>query len=159
MNNQTKQIIPDPQAVIQCLDPETLEILSSHSTFTVNELLGILSKTKDSLISREKMDAVFIKLQDDKDCTSGKFFYTLKNALCKDLSTSRVANVLVKGTTCNLLQPDGKGWQKGQIKICFEFIPEEDEPEEDEPVVTPEKQPETDRSPLDDIRASFVKSN
>jgi KGK domain len=154
MNNQTKQIIPDPQAVIQCLDSETLEILSSHSTFTVNELLGILSKTKDSLISREKMDAVFIELQNNKDYTSGKFFYALKNALCKDLSTSRVANVLVKGTTCNLLQPDGKGWQKGQIKICFEFIPEEDEP-----IVTSEKQVEADRSPLDDIRASLIESN
>ena len=49
--------------------------------------------------------------------------------------------------TCNLLQPDGKGWQKGKLKICFEFTPEEAElvSTQDKPVVT-------HSSPLDEIR-------
>jgi hypothetical protein len=131
-----------------------LEILSSHSTFTVNELLEILGKTTDSLISREKIEDLFIECQSNKDYTSGKFFYAVKNALDKDIPTSKITNMLVSGTTCNLLQPDGKGWQKGQIKICFEFIPQEIET-----VVTSENQAEIDRSPLDDIRASLIESN
>jgi hypothetical protein len=141
MNNQTKQIIPDSQSVIQCLDREMLEKLDLHSTFTINDLLGILSKPTDSLMSTGKMDSI-------------KLIHMMKNAQEKDPSKSSIINTLLDGTTCNLLQPDGKGWQKGQLKICFEFIPEEIEA-----VVTPEKQAETDRSPLDDIRASLIESN
>lgn len=36
-------------------------------------------------------------------------------------------NELLEGTSCNLLQPDGKGWQKGKLRLCFEFTPGENE--------------------------------
>ena len=49
--------------------------------------------------------------------------------------------------TCNLLQPDGKEWQKGKLKICFEFTPEEAEL-----VSTQDKPVATHSSPLDEIR-------
>lgn len=32
---------------------------------------------------------------------------------------------------CEVLKADGKGWQKGQIRIRFEFIPDDPESEED----------------------------
>jgi KGK domain len=154
VNNQSQQIIPDSQAVIKCLDREMLEKLDSHSTFTTNELLEKLGKTTDSLISKGVTDVLFAECRSNGSYTSRQFFDAVKNALEKDTPTSKIISTLLDGTTCNLLQPDGKGWQKGQIKICFEFIPEEVET-----LVTPEKQAETDRSPLDDIRASLIESN
>ena len=51
------------------------------------------------------------------------------------------------GINCNLLQPNGNGWQKGRLKICFEFIPEEPEP-----ITIQEKAIPTQPSPLDEIR-------
>jgi KGK domain len=154
VNNQSQQIIPDSQAVIKCLDREMLEKLNSHSTFTTNDLLEILGKTTASLISKEKTDVLFAECRSNGGYTSRQFFDAVKNALEKDTPTSKIINTLLDGTTCNLLQPDGKGWQKGKIKICFEFIPEEIETQS-----TPEEQTETHRSPLDDIRASLVESN
>jgi hypothetical protein len=152
MNNQTKQIIPDPQAVIQCLDREMLKKLDSHSTFTTNDLLlEVLSKTTASIISKERIDIIFTECKNQANYTSGRLLNEVKNALEKDSPTSQVINTLLNGTICNLLQTDGKGWQKGKLKICFEFIPEEDEP-----VVMSEQQAENNRSPLDDIRSSLV---
>jgi KGK domain len=154
MTNQSQQIIPDSQAVIKCLDREMLEKLNSHSTFTTNDLLEILGKTTASLISKEKTDVLFTECRSNGGYTSCQFFDAVKNALEKDTPTSKIINTLLDGTTCNLLQPDGKGWQKGKLKICFEFIPEEIETQS-----APEKETEIHRSPLDDIRASLVESN
>jgi hypothetical protein len=58
-----------------------------------------------------------------------------------------MGSILMDGTYCNLLQPDGNGWQKGQLKICLEFIPEGCDP-----IVMEEKPIETHSSPLDEIR-------
>ena len=55
--------------------------------------------------------------------------------------------MLMDGTNVRLLQADGKGWQKGKLKICFEFIPEESEP-----ITTQDKPISTQFSPLDEIR-------
>ncbi|PSB58106.1 hypothetical protein C7B77_06010 [Chamaesiphon polymorphus CCALA 037] len=65
----------------------------------------------------------------------------------KDISSEIVRESLLDGMNCNLLQPDGKGWQKGKLKLCFEFIPEEPET-----VATQEKPGEAQPSPLDEIR-------
>ncbi|MCY7369099.1 MAG: hypothetical protein LH474_13215, partial [Chamaesiphon sp.] len=56
-------------------------------------------------------------------------------------------DIFEDGLKCNLLQPDGKGWQKGKLKICCEFIPEEPEP-----IVIQDKPAKTHSSPLDEIR-------
>ncbi|NJL83256.1 MAG: hypothetical protein HC890_10420 [Chloroflexaceae bacterium] len=42
-----------------------------------------------------------------------------------------------KGISVELLKPDAKGWRKGKLKLCIQFIP--DEPE----------------SPLDDVRQAM----
>ncbi|WP_309729044.1 KGK domain-containing protein [Chamaesiphon sp. OTE_75_metabat_556] len=58
-----------------------------------------------------------------------------------------IENVFDNGIDCKLLQPDGKGWQKGRLKICFEFIPEDNE------LMTSQEKPlDTHSSPLDEIR-------
>lgn len=60
------------------------------------------------------------------------------------------ANWLEDGVNCEILQPGGKGWQKGKMRLKVnvevEFIP--DEPE----AVKPE-------SPLDDLRQKLQKEN
>ena len=64
-------------------------------------------------------------------------------------------DVLDNDISCKLLQPDGKGWQKGKLKLCFEFIPEETEV-----VGTLNNSPAKERSPLDEIRNSLaIESN
>jgi KGK domain len=67
---------------------------------------------------------------------------------------SKINNELLSGINCNLLQPDGKRWQKDKLKLCFEFIPEEPEP-----VAATQETIETHHSPLDEIRNSLVESN
>ena len=42
MTDRSTKIIPDSQAVARCLDPEMLEILGSHGTFVLSELLEML---------------------------------------------------------------------------------------------------------------------
>ncbi len=138
MNDLSKQIIPDSQAVARCLDPEMLEILDSHSTLIISDLLEKLKQPIEPTLSRHKTNLIFDKSRTTSNYCSGNFFDDLKEALTtQDTDTPQIINKLIDGTTCNLLQPDGKGWQKGKLKICFEFIPEE---------------PEDRHSPLDEIR-------
>jgi hypothetical protein len=154
MNNQTKQIIPDSQAVIQCLDKDILEILNSHGTFVVEELLEKIKQPHFGSLSEGNVNEFFRKIRTVGNYGPPDFFNDLNHTVNRNINSKTITDVLVNGTKVLFLQPDGKGWQKGQIKICFEFIPEENEP-----VGTPEKQVEIDRSPLDDIRASLIESN
>ncbi|MEH2291950.1 MAG: KGK domain-containing protein [Nostoc sp.] len=52
----------------------------------------------------------------------------------------------VNGVICKLLQAQGGGWQKGKIRIRFEFVP-------DEPIPTKPLIPTNSTSPLDDLRS------
>ena len=62
--------------------------------------------------------------------------------------TDEQANWFSEGVKCEVLKLDGKGWQKGKVRLALEFCPDEPEVEE-----TPENkgivEPE---SPLDDLR-------
>ena len=148
MTDRSTKIIPDSQAVARCLDPEIVEILGSHSTFTVSELLEQIKQPIDPVLSKEKIDAIFTEARSNGSYSHGNFYNDLQNAiLVEDTDVATLANILLDGTLCNLLQTDGKGWQKGKLKICFEFIPEEPElvSTQDKPVVT-------HSSPLDEIR-------
>ena len=148
MNDRVKQIIPNLQAVAHCLDPEMLEILDSHGTLIISDLLKKLNQPSDPTFSRHKANLIFDKYKTVSNYSSGNFFHDLKAAIVtQDTNTSTIINKLIDGTICNLLQPDGKGWQKGKLKICFEFIPEEPDS------LSTQNQPEEDRhSPLDEIR-------
>lgn len=138
MENRAKQIIPDLEAVARYLDPEMLEILDSHGTLIISDLLEKLKQPIDPTLSRHKTNLIFDKSRTVGSYNSGNFFDDLKEAIAtKDSNAHTIVDKLIDGTTCTLLQPDGKGWQKGKLKICFEFIPEE---------------PEDSHSPLDEIR-------
>jgi hypothetical protein len=125
MNNQTKQIIPDSQAVIQCFDKDTLETLDSHSTFTINELLERIKRSHFGSLSVYDVDEFFRKIRSVSNYGPPDFFKEFNSIFDRKLNRKKIADILVDGTEVVLLQLDGKGWQKGTLKICFEFIPEE----------------------------------
>ncbi|WP_295617912.1 KGK domain-containing protein [Chamaesiphon sp. GL140_3_metabinner_50] len=148
MNDRSKQIIPDSQAVARCLDPEMLEILGSHGTFILSELLDMFKGSNVDCIDFNDRVKFIEKLTDTVAQTiqqghSRQYLMNKVSTLVKgsmldpSKDSPRLNNTLLSGINCNLLQPDGKGWQKGKLKICFEFIPEE---------------PEDLHSPLDEIR-------
>jgi hypothetical protein len=62
---------------------------------------------------------------------------------------------ITQGIECDVLQV-GKQWQKGRLCIKVEFIPDEVEPENTEPVTPPQEIPE---SPLDDLRQHLKELN
>jgi hypothetical protein len=194
MTDRSKQIIPDPNAVARCLDPKILELLGSHSTFTINELSQKIDPPIDlsidcsleNLLSQEKLNDIFNKahpggcdflkitedineaikplvlllstehlnlmhekIRIDRRYGSSDFIKTifLETTAGSVKSVQSVANILLDGTNVLLLQPDGKGWQKGKLKLCFEFIPEENES-----IIIEKKSVEIHSSPLDEIR-------
>jgi KGK domain len=148
MIDRSKQIIPDLEAVARCLDPDMLSILNSHSTFTISELLEKIKQPINPVFSKDKVDNIFDQSRTRSSYSKDAYYSDLKNAiLSNDTNALTIINILMDGTICNLLAPDGKGWQKGLLKICFQFIPEENEP-----IATQEKSVETQASPLDEIR-------
>jgi len=148
MTDRSKQIIPDSQAVAHFVDPEILEILDSHGTFTISELLKKMTKPIDPILARKKIDAVFVKFRSSGEYSKENYLNDVKNALAsQDPNSVTIFSALVDGTSCKLLQPDGKGWQKGTLKLYCEFIPEETDS-----VVTQYKLVETHQSSLDAIR-------
>jgi KGK domain len=148
MIDRSKQIIPDSEAVARCLDSDMLAILNSHSTFTIGELLERIKKPINPTFSRDKIDNIFDQSRTRGSYSKDAYYSDLKNAILSNDSTAlTIISILLSGTTCNLLEPDGKGWQKGKLKICFEFTPEESEI-----VPTQSDLVETHFSPLDEIR-------
>jgi hypothetical protein len=151
MTDTAKKIIADTNAVIRCVDPA----LSSHETFIAGELLKVLMKKSASLIiSEEELWSLFNTARNAGSYSASQFQRQVVKLITQE--SSALMNTLIEdGKDCYFLQPDGKGWQKGKIKLCFEFIPEAAEVGE-----TVYKHEETDRSPLDEIRNSLaVESN
>jgi hypothetical protein len=185
MTDRSKQIICDPNAVARCLDPKMAALLSSHTTFTIDEISQRINPSLEKLLSTEILNMIFRGVNPG-NCDFSKIVAEINqiiNPLVFSLSTDQlnilnekirtdsrygssdfikaiffetisiknnvnsVANILTEGTSVSLLQPEGKGWQKGKLKICFEFIPEEPES-----IVTQKTPVETHRSPLDEIR-------
>ncbi|MEH2236414.1 KGK domain-containing protein [Nostoc sp.] len=62
------------------------------------------------------------------------------------LQEDKASAWLVNGVNCKLLLAQGGGWQKGKIRILFEFIP--DKPTPTKPLI-----PTDSTSPLDDLRS------
>jgi hypothetical protein len=148
MTERSKQIIPDSQAVIRLLDEEAIKLLDYHGTFTIEELLEKTNNPSSSKLSIEKVSAIFKRARSVGNYSDVECFNDLQHAVISpSKDADRITNKLAEGTTCNLLQTDGKGWQKGKLKICFEFIPEEDEP-----VAIEQNLVETQYSSLDEIR-------
>lgn len=152
MTDRPKQIIPDSEAVARCLDGEMLEILDSHGTFVLSELLELLTEAShnhnDLELSKTITDIIFHEARSNGSYSRDEFFNDLNQSITETDTTSiKIIKKLIDGTYCNLMQPDGKGWQKGKLKLCFEFIPEEPES-----VAIQENSVENHTSPLDEIR-------
>ena len=154
MTDRSKQIIPDSQAVVSCFDPEILKVLDSHGTFTINELLKTIKMSGiDRTSFRDELKTLITASQKE-----GHNIQTLMSKLTTFVDGDKInesrytsyeilRKALLNGTECTLLQPDEKGWQKGKLKICFEFIPEEADS-----IAIQEKPAEPHLSPLDEIR-------
>ena len=153
-----RQIIPDSNSVIRCLDPEMLEPLDSHGTFILSEFLEMLKEMSidnvDSIDRSEFLEKLTNTITKTiQEGHSQQYLMSRLSAFLKGSifaskkDNSKINNALLSGMNCDLLQPDGKGWQKGKLKICFEFIPEE--PETVEIIEKPIKD---HFSPLDEIR-------
>jgi KGK domain len=154
LSDRSKQIIPDSQSVVSCFDPEILKVLDLRGTFTINELLKTIKLSGiDRTSFRDELKDLIATLQKEgHNITS--FLSKLTTFIDgNQINESRYTSyeilrkVLLSGTECSLLQPDEKGWQKGMLKICFEFIPEESDS-----VATQSYSVEDRSSPLDEIR-------
>jgi KGK domain len=94
---------------------------------------------KVNTVSQEKAQLIFSKIRINSEYSHIDFL--------KEFSGETAMNCFVDGVAVSLLQPDGKGWQKGKLKMCFEFTPEVDKP-----VVIEENLLATQDSSLDEIR-------
>jgi hypothetical protein len=146
MTDRSKPIIPDLQAVVSCLDREILETLDSHGTFTISELLEKIQKPIYPALSIQELTHVF-KHSVAFKCNKEDLFGRINTAFANRTDLRLILDILLNGVNCNLLQLDRSGWQKGKLKICFEFIPEKNES-----VITQENVIEDYQSPLDEIR-------
>ncbi len=152
MNSQHKQIIPNSQTVARCMDKEIVETLDSHSTFTIMELIETI---KISGMDRTSYRCELINMIEKGNLSNTSFQADLVSFIRGDkikeskyTSYEMLRKALLDGTDCTLLQDDGKGWQKGKLKICFEFIPEDNE----DFITMQESSSKMSESPLDEIR-------
>lgn len=141
MIDRSKQIIPDSQSVARCLG----------ATFLISDLLEKFKMPVDNQKTFvAQLRTLHLELKHSgysREYYLGKIETFLDKNTVIENKDETFRDVFEDGTDCSLLQPDTKGWQKGKLKICFEFIPEETEP-----VTTHEKSVETHPSPLDEIR-------
>ena len=121
MTDRSKQIIPDLAAVARCLDETFLisdllakfKMPADNQKIFINDLRELHLELKQSGYSREHyLDKIEAFLR--------------KNIIVGD-KNEKNRSMFEDDIICNLLEPNGKGWQKGKLKLCFEFIPEEDE--------------------------------
>jgi hypothetical protein len=142
MNNQNKQIIPDSQAVANCQD----------GTFLIGDLLEKLKSSIDDQGSfANQLKALSLELKakgHSRDHRRDKIeAFIDENTDIANKETNTI-ELFENGVDCNLLQLDGKGWQKGKLRICFEFIPEDDE----DLIIMQENPVNIHDSSLDEIR-------
>lgn len=158
MTERSKKLIPDSNidTVICILDDPIIKLLDYHDTYKVKSLFNRLLKlnhSKNSLLKMiaEVIEKVYYNQSNITDSLlTQKIEMFIRESKSTDSNTTEpfaIEPFLLEGINCNLLQPDGNGWQKGKIKICFEFIPEEPNL-----TATQEHPTETNSSPLDEIR-------
>jgi hypothetical protein len=145
----SKQIIPDLESVARC----------SNETFVISDLLKKIAapvNIQQSFVTQ--LENLHLEL---KHAGYSREYYLnkIEAFLGKNKITQNenetFREAIEDGINCNLLQPDARGWQKGKLKLCFEFIPEESEIVENK-----NNSIEAKHSPLDEIRNSLtVESN
>ena len=161
MTDLSKQIIIGADTIVCLLDEEIIESLNSHDTYKVKSLfnqLWKLDRTEKSvnLAAKKILEKILKKVyyNNTENSEIAKEIHTFIRS-SSDKSTNAIQSFdiddiepfIAEGVNCNLLQPDGKGWQKGKLKLCFEFTPEEPEA-----IATQATPVEAQSSPLDEIR-------
>jgi KGK domain len=137
MTDRSKQIIPDSQAVALCL----------NGTFLISDLLAAF-KTPQEKQKTFIDDLNKLHLELKQGGYSREHYLNKIGAFIGENITSETLKKAIEGDIdCSLLEPSGKGWQKGKLKLCFEFTPEENES-----MVLEEKPVKNQSSPLDEIR-------
>ncbi len=158
MTDRSEPISPDADAIILLLDEAITESLNSHDTYKVKSLFHQLWKLnhtsgydnhREIKILEEVLKKVYSNQIENSELAQqiDKFVRENKDETSNIIDPSTIEPFFAEGANCSLLQPDGKGWQKGKLKICFEFVPEENES-----VVTQSDSVEPHLSPLDEIR-------
>jgi KGK domain len=109
----------------------------------INNALKPLGKS----MSEGESSLIFRKIRNDDDYTPLNFFKDIATIASPKTETKSILDIFLSGANVSLLSLNGQGWQKGKLKICFEFIPEENEL-----ITMKEDVLETTRSPLDEIR-------
>jgi hypothetical protein len=149
-DRSSKKIIPDSEAVARC----------SSDVFMISDLLNRIDISSEGSTDMQQSFVTELKALHSQLKHGGysreHYWGTIETFIGKNTVSESKDETFVEifedGMACDLLQPDGRGWQKGKLKLCFEFIPEE--PEAVEP--SSNNLPTVERSPLDEIRNSIV---
>jgi hypothetical protein len=141
MKDQSKQIIPDSQAVAHCLD----------GTFLISDLLENFKPLVDDQASFiNQLRKLHLELKSggySRDYYQDKVEVFIAKSTIIENKENAIIELFEDGIDCKLLQPDSKGWQKGKLTMCFQFTPEESDS-----ISTDEKSAEINHSSLDEIR-------
>jgi KGK domain len=141
MNDQSKQIIPDSQAVAHCLD----------GIFLISDLLEnfkpLVDDQKPFINQLRKLHLELKSGGYSRDYYQDKVEVFIAQSTIVENKKNAVIKLFEDGIDCKLLQPDSKGWQKGRLTVCFQFTPEESEF-----IPFQENSDDIYNSPLDEIR-------
>lgn len=77
----------------------------------------------------------------------------------KNFSVDTKTDWAWRGVPCEVLLRDGRGWQTGRVRFSLEFIPDAEDKEEEELILTAtpiESVRQLAPSPLDDLRAELL---
>jgi KGK domain len=163
MTDQSKPIIPDSQSVARLSDQEIIDTLNSNGTFVFEDFIEAISDFDTSMITGDieyEINRIFCN-EENGEYLRGKLESFIKTEVIeksKIPSLSIIVKALFNGVNCDLLEPNGQGWQKGKIKILFEFMPEENENQTSQPIVSSE-QTQFMESSLDGIRKTMSEVN
>jgi hypothetical protein len=137
MTDRAKQIIPDSQAVALCL----------NKTFLISDLLTVFKTPQEKQkIFVNDLNALHLELKQG-GYSREHYLNKIEAFIQENIKNETFSKEIEDDIDCSLLEPNGKGWQKGKLKLCFEFIPEENE------FITLEEKPvENQSSSLDEIR-------
>jgi rhamnogalacturonyl hydrolase YesR len=159
MKDKNTQVIPAAEAIVRFMDQDAETIFGSHSTFAISELLKLMEiSSRNQTTLRDDLQNIVADLTQnagDRRQIAGMISTLIEKDSTDETKQSPqeiILQALLSGINCNLLEPNGSGWQKGQLKIHFEFTLEakHDSPE------SQTSSENTYHSALDEIRQLLI---
>lgn len=120
---------------------------SDYDSLNFAEDINKTTRSFGVVLPTQTLELMFKKIHKHQHYHSLDFFKEVNDAIIRKTNIKSISSIFMDGANIVMLQPDGKGWQKGTLKMCLEFIPEETEV-----LVLQEKLVENPSSPLDEIR-------